>query len=49
MTTTPPNLRDLFGDRFRVGHDPAAARVDVSLNGTNQESYRANNGSIHPI
>jgi hypothetical protein len=21
---TPPNLRDLFGDRYRIGHDPAA-------------------------
>ena len=24
MTVTPPNLCALFGDRFRIGHDPAA-------------------------
>jgi hypothetical protein len=24
MTTTPPNLRDLFGDRFVISNDPAA-------------------------
>jgi hypothetical protein len=26
VTTTPcPNLRDLFGDRFKIGHDPTVA------------------------
>jgi hypothetical protein len=24
MTTTPPNLRDLFGDKYQISHDPAA-------------------------
>jgi hypothetical protein len=27
MATTPPNLKKLFGDRFRIGHDTAAATV----------------------
>ena len=24
MTVVPPNFHDLFGDRFQIGHDPAA-------------------------
>lgn len=47
MTTTPPNLRDLFGDRFRIGYDPAAAtrvaRMDPWM-----QTMPCQNGVIYP-
>jgi hypothetical protein len=47
VTVTPPNLRALFGDRFQIGHDPAAETA-AERNDPWMMMLPCENGVIYP-
>jgi hypothetical protein len=47
VTATPPNLRALFGDRYRIGYDPAAETA-AERNDPWMMTLPCQNGVIYP-